>query len=404
MSGSVYEKMFTLKQITKLPAGIHRYERGVYLRVTDKGRFWIFKYQIEGKRREIGLGGIDQPIAAILAKAEELRSAIRDGTDPKEKVVETKQVLRKSKKESQKRADMPTFEEYAPGAVDRIVYLRQFVGENTEYAWRRDVDILCRHLGDLPLNAITRSDIVKILEPLWTTHPRRARDFQSRAYGIFNLAKGDGWINRNPAEWKGNLDAVLPSPSLVRRTVPVKHYAALSADELKAIAQKLWNQETTAVMALLFGILTVGRKSEWLRGTWDEIDLAEKTFSVPPARRKDKKPTPHVVPLSRQAVSVLNRLDTSGKYLFQGRGTVPVGRDAVRNALASLTDSPSTIHGIRSTFSDWCARNDKNFLVSEKCLMHAVGNAVFQAYQRDDLLDQRRVLLQEWADFLLPDL
>lgn len=396
--------MFTLKQITKLPAGIHRYERGVYLRVTGKGRFWIFKYQIEGKRREIGLGGIDQPIAAILAKAEELRSTIRDGTDPKEKVVETKKVLRESRKESLKRAEMPTFREYAPGAVDRIVYLRQFTGANTEHAWRRDVDILCDHLGALPLNVITRSDIVGILQPFWTTRPRRAKDLQSRAYGIFNLAKGDGWIDRNPAEWKGNLDAVLPSASLVRRTMPVKHHAALSADELKALAQKLWSQETTAAMALLFGILTVGRRSEWLLGTWDEINLVDKTFSVPPARRKDKKQMPHVVPLSRQAIAVLNRLDTSGKCVFLGRGTVPVGKEWIRQTLLRLTDSPATVHGIRSTFSDWCARNDKNFLVSEKCLMHAVGNAVFQAYQRDDLLDQRRVLLQEWADFLLPDL
>ena len=396
--------MFTLKQINKLPEGIHRYERGVYLRVTDKGRFWIFKYQLEGKRREIGLGGIDQPVAAILAKAEELRAAIRDGIDPKEKVVETKQVLRESRKESQKRAEMPTFREFAPSAVDRIVYLRQFTGENTEYAWRKDVDVLCGLLGPLPLNAITRSDIVGILQPLWTTRPRRARDLQSRVFGILNLAKGDGWIDRNPAEWKGNLDAVLPSPSLVRRTIPVKHHAALPADELKSLAHTLWAQETTAAMALLFGILTVGRRNEWLHGIWDEIDLVENTFSVPPTRRKDKKPKPHVVPLSRQAIAVLRRLDTSGKYLFQGRGTVPVGRDTIRKTLVGLANSPATIHGIRSTFSDWCARNDKNFLVSEKCLMHAVGNAVFQAYQRDDLLDQRRVLLQEWADFLLPDL
>ena len=66
-----------------------------------------------------------------------------------------------------------------------------------------------------------------------------------------------------------------------------------------------------------------------------------------------------------------------------------------------LNEKPATLHGTRSTFSDWCANNDKNFLVSEKCLMHAVGGKVFMAYQRDDLLDKRRQLLQEWADFLL---
>lgn len=68
-----------------------------------------------------------------------------------------------------------------------------------------------------------------------------------------------------------------------------------------------------------------------------------------------------------------------------------------------MTDMPITVHGTRSTFSDWCAKNNKNFLVSEKQLMHAVGNEVFRAYQRDDLLEQRRVLMQEWADYLLPD-
>lgn len=62
-----------------------------------------------------------------------------------------------------------------------------------------------------------------------------------------------------------------------------------------------------------------------------------------------------------------------------------------------------TLHGMRSTFSDWGAKNEKNFLVSEKQLMHAVGNNVFRAYQRDDLLEQRRKLMQEWADYLLPN-
>lgn len=395
---------FTLKQITKLPVGIHRYEKGVYLRVTEKGRFWLFKYQIEGKRREIGLGGVDQPAAAVLAKIEDLRAALRAGIDPKAKVVETRAALRERKRESARQADMPTFREFAPKALERIFFLRQFSCSRTESAWRKDVDFWCENIGHLLLTEIKREHIAKVLLTCWTTKPRRARDLRSRIFGILNVAKGDGLIAQNPAEWKGCLDAVLPSHALVLRTMPEKHHAALPVDDLKTLAQTLWAQNTVHAMAILFGILTVGRRNEWLSGTWDEVDFDEKTFSVPPVRRKDKKPVPHVVPLSRQALKVLMRLDTSGRYLFQGRSSNRIDANYVGTYLKTLTEKPVTLHGFRSTFSDWCARSEKNFLVSEKCLMHAVGNAVFRAYQRDDLLPQRRKLLQEWADFLLPDL
>ena len=111
-----------------------------------------------------------------------------------------------------------------------------------------------------------------------------------------------------------------------------------------------------------------------------------------------------MVPLSRQLLRLLERLDTSGDYIFQGKGKAAVYSCTVLRAIKRASGRDDmTLHGMRSSFSDWCAKNEKNFLVSEKQLMHAVGNAVFQAYQRDDLLEQRRVLMQEWADFLLPN-
>lgn len=149
--------------------------------------------------------------------------------------------------------------------------------------------------------------------------------------------------------------------------------------------------------------MTVGRSAEFRCAQWDEIDLDAATFTVPPSRRKDKKPYPFVVPLSRQAKALLHRLDTSGAFLFSCRDCRPLNLATVLKIFKSVTDQPITTHGLRSTFADWCAKTEKNFLVSEKCLMHAVGNQVFRAYQRDDLLEQRRALLQEWADYLLPE-
>ena len=125
---------------------------------------------------------------------------------------------------------------------------------------------------------------------------------------------------------------------------------------------------------------------------------------MPQERHKDKKPYPHVVPLTRQLLRLIDRLDTSGDYLFQGRGRSAIDQGTALYAIKRASGRDDmTLHGMRSTFSDWGAKNEKNFLVSEKQLMHAVGNNVFRAYQRDDLLEQRRKLMQEWADYLLPN-
>lgn len=388
--------------IPTLPEGIYRYERGLYLRVTKTGRFWLLKYTCNGKRREMGLGSaLDQNVSAAVAKAARYRAMIVDGIDPLDKIAEKKEEQRKA----EKKAKMPTFEQYAPKTIERIFKVRIFTNVKTEKNWRATVNQICKtELGKRRIDTIAHDDVFMVLDPLWRTKPRKARDWLNRLNGIFNFAKSDGLIEKNPAEWKGGLDAFLPTMGKVRSDiVPEKHHAALSAEDLRDLVQIAWCRDDVHSLAIVFGALTVGRANEYISGLWDEVNFDEKTFSVPRARRKDKKQDPFVVPLSRQAMLLLERLDTSSKFLFSSQGGGTVAERTVLNRLKSLTDKPVTLHGMRSTFSDWCARNEKNFVVSEKCLMHAVGNRVFQAYQRDDLLEQRRKLLQEWADFLLPN-
>lgn len=391
--------MFPIKSIPTLPIGIHRYERGLYLRVTDHSRSWLYKYQLNGKRREIGLGSATgQTVSAVLAKVAQLKAQVAQGIDPKVQIDQIKE----EKKAQEIKAAMPTFGEYADKAFEKILYLRRFQGKKTEASWRMDIKRLKDAFGSQRLDAITRDDIAAFLRQWWTTQPNIGKYLRSRLEAILNVAKGEGLIQHNPAEWKGGLDASLPPINVVRRTIPTKHHDALSPEDLRDVVQKLWKVEKTAAMAVVFGALSAGRANEYLGGKWSEIDFEEKTFSVPQDRRKDKKPNPHMVPLTRQMLVLLNRLDTSGDYIFQGRNKA-IYQATVMRHIKTATDKPVTLHGMRSTFSDWCAKNEKNFLVSEKQLMHSVGNAVFQAYQRDDLLDQRRVLMQEWADYLLPD-
>lgn len=390
---------FALKDINRLPTGIHCYDRGVYLRVTPRGMSWLLKYSINGRRRELGLGGTAQPITAVLAKANLAKAQVAQGIDPLEQRAE----VRAEQKRAEKKKQMPTFGALAPEALEHVLAMRQFQGARTEQSWRRSFCELAERFGAQKIDRITRDDCAAVLREVWTTKPRIAKDWQSRMLAVFDYAILRGWIEKNPAVWKNNLDAVLPSQAVVLRGKPENHHSAVSSAELGRVVQQLWRGNTVSALCAVFGCLTVGRASEFRCAQWGEIDLGAATLTVPPARRKDKKPYPFVVPLSRQARALLHRLDTSGEFLFSCRDGRPLTLATVLNTFKSVTDQPITTHGLRSTFADWCAKNEKNFLVSEKCLMHSVGNQVFRAYQRDDLLEQRRKLLQEWADYLLPE-
>ena len=396
----------TTRNIRSLPDGLHCLERGVYLRVRDGRRNWILRYRFDGARKELALGPASAlSIPAVQAKVAAVRALIAEGKDPRV-VRREKKAIRQGRLPDASAGEnvCPTFADLIEPTLEHVSYMRQFTGAYTLKSWRTSLRKLAKSFGCKRLDAITRDDVVAAVRPMWTTHPRTARDLRSRAAGLFDYAKTLGYIESNPAEWKGNLDALLPSLSTVRRSVPEKHHAALSSEDLRTLAKKLAASDLPVDKAILFGILTVGRCSEWRCAQWDEIDAEARTFSVPQSRRKDKRPEPFVVSLSRQAMEILKHMPvTPGcPYVFEGEAEGrPYSRSYLWRRLAMLSEKPATLHGTRSTFSDWCANNDKNFLVSEKCLMHAVGGKVFMAYQRDDLLDKRRQLLQEWADFLL---
>lgn len=114
--------MFNVKSIPTLPIGIHCYERGVYLRVTTHSRSWLYKYQLNGKRRELGLGSADQPLSAVLAKVAPLKALVAQGIDPKDQIAREKA----EKKAAEVKSSMPTFSEYVDHAFEKILYLRDF--------------------------------------------------------------------------------------------------------------------------------------------------------------------------------------------------------------------------------------------------------------------------------------
>ena len=136
---------------------------------------------------------------------------------------------------------------------------------------------------------------------------------------------------------------------------------------------------------------------------WSEIDFEHKVWTVPPERRKDRKPEPFRVPLSDQAIALLKRITPESEYIFSGSyyNNRSVARYYVSTMVQYASGSTATMHGCRSTFRDWCAREGIDTAVAEKCLMHSL-KSVQAAYQRDDLLERRRPVMQQWADAILP--
>jgi integrase len=199
----------------------------------------------------------------------------------------------------------------------------------------------------------------------------------------------------NPARWRGHLQNLLPKRSKVQR---VEHHAAIPFVQITEFVASLRQQNGTSPLALEFTILTAARTGEVIGATWDEIDLAERAWTVPAERMKGGRE--HRVPLCAQALRILERFRAlDDKYVFPGgkRGR-PLSNMAMLELLKRMGRPDLTVHGFRSTFRDWAAETTHfpNEMV-EMALAHIIENKVEAAYRRGDLFQKRRELMNAWA-------
>ena len=388
----------TAKTVKTLPNGTHRLERGVYLRVRDTQRIWMLRYMLNGRRRELSLGGVETSLDQVRAMAASLKAMIARGVDPLSERDKRKE--EEAQRQEQERKESVLFRDFYEPALRFTAEHRKWAGKyylSTRLSWMLRYAVPT--IGDKPVYSITAQDVAEVLSPVW--EKAFADDLRIALSFIFRRAVALELREDDPAEWKA-LERYLPSRAVMKKGKAEGHRAAVDATTLREVVKALIEKNSATALALVFGVLTVLRAREFCESKWTEISLEDKTLSVPPERRKDKKTSPFVVPLSAQAMRILEFMPRVCEYVFSVDSKQPVARCGLLYRIQSLCDQPITVHGTRSTFSDWCAKNDKNFLVSEKCLMHSVGGAVFMAYQRDDLLDKRRELLQEWADYICP--
>lgn len=387
------ERLSALKVANLKDPGYFADGANLYLRIAPGGsRGWIFRYTVNGRTRDMGLGAFPGISLAVARKlADKNRGQVKEGIDP----VDYRRAERAAQRVSAART--LTFDEC----------VREYIADH-ESGWRN-----AKHrmqwastlktyaspiFGKLPVSAVDGGLVLRALKAIWNDKPETASRVRGRIELVLDWARVHGYRGGdNPARWKGNLDHLLPAPSKVRR---VKHHAALPHVEIGPFMAALRNRDEMASRALQFVILTAARTGEALGATWNEIDFKGKTWAIPSERMKAGKD--HRVPLSGAALAILERLHDVGDcdFIFHGaKQGRPLSDMALLMLLRRIDRPDVTVHGFRSTFRDWAAEHT-NYPreVAEMALAHAVGSAVEAAYRRGDLFDKRRRLMDAWSD------
>lgn len=249
------------------------------------------------------------------------------------------------------------------------------------------------------MHSVAVADVLAILEPIWKEKPETAGRVRGRIETVLDFAASRHLrTGDNPARWKGHLEHSLPARAKIAK---VEHHAALPWQDIPALMGKLGESKGTAALCLRFLVLTAARSGEARGARWNEIDMEAKTWTVPGDRMKAG--LPHRVPLSTPALAILTTMadldhEPDGLVFPGGMVKKPLSDVAMNKALATAGGEDCTVHGMRSTFRDWCAeRSSYPREIAEAALAHTNKDKVEAAYLRGDHFEKRARLMNAWA-------
>ncbi|MCA1934771.1 MAG: integrase arm-type DNA-binding domain-containing protein [Asticcacaulis sp.] len=388
-------RALTVAEVKAKPPGRYADGGGLYLLVKSSGaRSWVFRFMLNGKGRDIGLGTAvgDGSISLANArrKADDLLRMVRDGIDPLAERSE-RQAAAKAR-DSALVASQMTFR----SAALAYIALNEGSWRNPKHRqqWSNTLSTyVFPVIGDLPVAEVDTPHVLRIIEPLWLAKPETASRVRGRIETILDSAKARGFrTGENPARWRGHIAQILPP----RKRLSRGHHKALPSDEIPALMVALRKRDALAARALEFTILTAARTGEVLGADWSEIDFDNAVWTVPKERMKAG--VEHRVPLSDRAAEILRTVACLGeRKVFPGeRGDALSGMAMTR--LLKRMEIDVTVHGFRSSFRDWAAeRTNYAHEVCEMALAHTIGNKAEAAYRRGSLFEKRRRLMDEWA-------
>ena len=379
--------MLTVIGVKNAKPGRHADGSGLYLMVRPTGsRSWVLRAQLNRKRQDFGLGSAAVvSLAEARAKAAELRAKLKRGeeirpTPPAPEVV------------------IPTFSEAARACHKAIK--AGWRNEHHRDSWLASLENhIFPHIGANQVDEVTSVMVRDALAPIWLVIPETARRILQRVRTVLEYSHLEGWC---PHE--ASLRSV--PKGLPRQPVEDNHFAAMPYTEVPDLMWRLGNLPSSAGReALLFTIYNAVRSGETRLATWLEFDLDAAIWSIPATRMKMRQL--HVVPLSPAAVAILRRrwpLRASDDGLvFSTKGKKPISDMTMTKVLRDLGFAKTTVHGFRSSFTDWAAERTRYPKeIVDKALAHKVADRVEAAYRRTNFLERRRALMLSWARFIAP--
>jgi len=366
---------------------------GLYLQVTASGaKSWVLRFMLNKRAREMGLGSTsDYSLAEARERAKKYRQLLNEGIDP----IEYRRAERE--KNLMVTAQRKTFEECAheyhklhASGWKNVKHADQWINTLTTYAFPE--------FGKKDVSSVSKADILRVLEPIWTTKAETASRVRQRIRAVLDWAAARDYRHGHDPHMWDQVAQSLPKTKDIKKS---QHFAACPYTAIyEALGSiKASNAGTTVKNAFEFIILTAARSGEVRGAQWSEIDFEGKRWIIPAERMKAKKE--HRIPLSPRAMEILEA--QKGKHtelIFPSDKGKPYSDMTFTMALRRLGHE-FTVHGFRSTFRDWAAEQTAfPREVCEAALAHvSAKDATEAAYFRSDLFEKRRQLMEAWATY-----
>lgn len=357
---------------------------GLILQISASGgKSWLLRVQINGRRRDIGLGRVNEvPLTAARSNAAQMRKLAHAGIDPLEQ-------------RRRERIIVPTFEEAAEqvhkellGAWKNGKHTDQWLTTLKLYAFPK--------LGKLRVNEIEGPLIRDVLAEIWLKIPETARRVKQRIGTVLDWSYAKGF--RTTEAPMRSLGKGLP-----RQPKKSAHHAAMRHEDLPKFIERLRAKPLTVGRVALEALILTAVRSGEIRGArWQELNPDFSVWTIPGDRMKAG--VTHAIPLSKQATDIF-RLASGFKIkdcdlIFPGQISRSPLSDMTLLEILRGMDTGVTVHGFRSTFRDWVADiTDYPREVAEAALAHTLENKVEAAYRRTDFFAKRRKMMEDWANY-----
>jgi len=374
---------------------------GLYLLVTTNGaKWWRFVYTFSGKQKKLSMGVYPSiTLESARRKAEEARENIANGIDPSEIRSEAKKVKQLAKLNNDRvSVGLPILNSFADVTRKWLESIVHLTSATTHIKKTSRIERLAYpSLGDKAINEIKSADVLATLKPLIDKNMlETAHRLHSEISAIFAFAIVHNFTDYDPAQ-------------PVAKQIPaqkVKHRAAIiDPKQVAQLLRDIGNYQGTFVVQSAFRLspLLFQRPGEIRQMLWADVDLAASEWR-PYVSKTDFH---HIVPLSTQAIAILEAvqpLTGTGQYVFpssRGDGR-PMSDNTIRTALKSLgyDSDVMTAHGFRTTASTLLNEQGWSPDAIERQLAHAPRDQVRAAYNRAQYLEERRRMMQSWADYL----